>query len=462
MLSSRASAISLNTAIIATALTLTGATATRTARERIPDRLADSTFWRMVTTFSEPSGRFPSENFVSNETEWQYVIPGALPRVAPMSAYLGVGPEQNFTYIAAFHPKIAFICDIRRQNMIQHLMYKALIEMSSDRADFLSKLWSRRRPDGLDSASDPAVIVAKFRNEKSDSLFYALNLGAIFDRLVTRHKFALNSEDSATVRAVYGVFFSAGPDISYSSSSGRGGGFPGFGNISVPGFGMNNGIVMMRSSTGMISISNGTGMTTYRITTDSAGKITVMRDSAGTAVPDTAFKLGAGGALMGAPWGAGMGYATFASLMSEDDGTGVNRGWLGSEVAFRWLKDFETRNLLVPVVGDFGGEKALRAIGGYLKDHDAHVSAFYTSNVEQYLFQNRVDGDFYENVAALPTDANSMFIRSFPPSFGGAYVIPRKPGARLAQSTSSIDTVVRAYRNGQLTSYSALARLQDR
>lgn len=36
------------------------------------------------------------------------------------------------------------IVDIRRQNMLQLLMYKALFEVSSDRADFLQRLLSHR------------------------------------------------------------------------------------------------------------------------------------------------------------------------------------------------------------------------------------------------------------------------------------------------------------------------------
>jgi hypothetical protein len=115
-----------------------------------PEWLADSTFWRIVTTFSEPSGYFASDNYVSNENEWQYIIPAKLASFDRGGAYIGVGPEQNFTYIAAFQPRIAFICDIRRQNMLQHLMYKALIEMSADRADLMSMLFARPRPAGLD------------------------------------------------------------------------------------------------------------------------------------------------------------------------------------------------------------------------------------------------------------------------------------------------------------------------
>src|SRR4030095_4318125 len=73
--------------------------------------------------------------------------------VKPGGVYLGVGPEQNFQYIASLKPKMAFIVDIRRQNMIQHLMYKAAFEMSSDRAQFLSTVFSRKRPEGIDEKS---------------------------------------------------------------------------------------------------------------------------------------------------------------------------------------------------------------------------------------------------------------------------------------------------------------------
>jgi hypothetical protein len=104
----------------------------------------------MVSEFSEPGGYFMYENFLSNEKPYQDVIP-RLTRIAkPRGVYLGVGPEQNFTYIAALLPQMAFIIDIRRQNMLELLMYKALFEMAANRADFISLLFSRKRPNGLD------------------------------------------------------------------------------------------------------------------------------------------------------------------------------------------------------------------------------------------------------------------------------------------------------------------------
>src|SRR5262245_59371612 len=109
------------------------------ATENLPSRLSDEAFWQLVTDFSEPNGFFRSDNFLSNEREYQWVIPTLTSTLDTGGVYLGVGPEQNFTYIAALQPKLAFIVDIRRGNLQSHLMYKAFIEMSADRVEFLSR-----------------------------------------------------------------------------------------------------------------------------------------------------------------------------------------------------------------------------------------------------------------------------------------------------------------------------------
>src|SRR5438105_4806087 len=68
--------------------------------EALPARITDDAFWRMITELSEPGGFFRSDNFISNEEAFQYVIPDLRPRLSRNSVYLGVGPDQNFTYIA--------------------------------------------------------------------------------------------------------------------------------------------------------------------------------------------------------------------------------------------------------------------------------------------------------------------------------------------------------------------------
>src|SRR6266853_6990019 len=116
--------------------------------DTIPRELTDDAYWRLVNSLSEDGGYFRFQ-FMSNEREFPSVIPELKKSIKPGGVYLGVGPEQNFTYIAATQPKIAFIFDIRRQNMLEHLIYKAAFETSANRAEFLARLFSRKSPAGL-------------------------------------------------------------------------------------------------------------------------------------------------------------------------------------------------------------------------------------------------------------------------------------------------------------------------
>ena len=112
-------------------------------RAAIGDSLTDREFWQFFTSMSEAGGTFAAENFVSNEKTYQYVVPTLQKTLTPGGVYLGVGPEQNFTYIVNLAPKLAVIFDIRRENALLHLMYKALIELSPTRAELVARLFSR-------------------------------------------------------------------------------------------------------------------------------------------------------------------------------------------------------------------------------------------------------------------------------------------------------------------------------
>src|SRR5215470_3784716 len=122
----------------------TGSSASRGQRQI--ESLSASEFARLVRDLSEEPGYFHSDNFISNETSYLTVVDKLRQLGATGGAYIGVGPEQNFTYIAKIRPRIAFIVDIRRQAVIQHLMYKAIFQLSPDRVQFLSRLLSRPLP----------------------------------------------------------------------------------------------------------------------------------------------------------------------------------------------------------------------------------------------------------------------------------------------------------------------------
>jgi hypothetical protein len=197
------------------------------AAQEIPSRLADTTYWRMVTEFSEPTGYFPSDNLLSNEISLQYVIPELLRSTKPGGVYLGVAPEQNFTLIAAMKPKIAFMVDIRHDNSLLLLVYKALFELSADRAEFASRLFSRPRPPNLDTTSTAFQILQSLGTATKDSTLFLKNLAEVKDRLLKTHGFPLTKPELESVEYLYWWFYNAGPNLRYNMNQGGGyGRFP--------------------------------------------------------------------------------------------------------------------------------------------------------------------------------------------------------------------------------------------
>src|SRR4051812_14180457 len=203
----------------------------------LPSKLSDKEFWDLSELVSEPNGEFQSDNFLSNERGYQVVIPDLIATAKSGRVYLGVGPEQNFPYIIALKPSLAIIFDIRRGNLHEHLLYKALFEMSTDRADFLSRLFSRPRPEGLTKTTPIAAMMAAFDTVAPTEELYQKNFKAVSDQLTRTHGFALHADDLLGIDYVYKTaFFTGGPSLTYNMAGrgSRGGGFGG-------GFGNNNG-----------------------------------------------------------------------------------------------------------------------------------------------------------------------------------------------------------------------------
>jgi len=306
--------------------------------DALPAPLSDAEFWKLQAEISEPGGYFQiRDNFTSNEMEVGALFTMLREGNVAGDVYMGVGPEQNFTYIAAIRPRMAFIVDIRRQAVVQHLMFKAFFELAKDRADFISLLFAKPRPPGLDTSTSIQALWDAYRNIRSDSASAAKNYARVSDHLFKTHGFTFTADEQETLKYVFNAFYSYGPSIATRGfANGRGGDF---------------------------------------------AELT--------------------------------GFAT--------DRSGQPRSFLSSEENFRIVKSLHERNLIVPVSGDFAGPKAVRAIGTYLTQHHGTLRAFYVSNVEQYLFQDGKALAFYENVATIPVDSTSVFIRpySMRRGFGG-------------------------------------------
>lgn len=341
--------------------------------DTIPRELDSRTFWRLVSDLSETGGYFRFQ-FMSNEREFPSVIPELKKAIKPGGVYLGVGPEQNFTYIAATRPKIAFIFDIRRENMIEHLIYKAIFELSANRAEFISRLFSRRQPAELNAASSVRALFQAYGTTRGDQQLFNQNLQAIKNNL---SRFQLSAKDLTEVASIYGTIFETGPGVDTSGN-----------------FGM------------------------YR-----------------------------GG--------------SYAALMTSPDEHGQFWSYLANEENYQLVRDMEQRNMIIPLVGDFAGAKAIRAVGTYLKDHGALASVFYTSNVEQYLFQQGDDWRrYYSNVATLPLDASSTFIRSSHYAFGAAGQRQRQfGGMNYVMLLCSISDLTKNFNAGRIQSYDDVIRM---
>jgi len=297
----------------------------------LPSEISDKDFWRMIVDLSEPGGTYPYENFISNELEYQDVVPALKATTKPGGVYIGVGPEQNFTYASVLQSKLAFVIDIRRQNMLEMLMYKALFDMSPTRADFVSNLFSRVKPAGLDTKTTPAALFTAYENAKVDPDLSAKNLAAI-KAYMTKHGYQLTSEDVSNIDKVFDAFTRGGPGINYY-----------FASAAPVGLGPSRG-------------------------------------------------------------------GTYIRMMNSTDRTGHNSAFLATEENYLYVREMQRKNLIVPLVGDFAGPAVIRNVGRYLTEHKATVGVFYISNVETYLSDPQKQ-TFYENVATLPVDSSSMFIR---------------------------------------------------
>jgi hypothetical protein len=289
-------------------------------------------FARIVREFSEDGGYFMSDNFTSNETSYLHVIDKLRELGVTGGAYIGVGPEQNFTYIAKIRPRVAFIVDIRRQAMIQHLMYKAIFHLSPNRTQFLSRLLSKPLPkEGAPAPEAPAAdLMAFFGKVAATDQAYAANLAEIKKTIQEDFQFPLSDRDRESLEYVYKSFRENGIDIAFRLDASYYGGY----------------------------------------------------------------------------------FPSLKDLALQTDLNGKTGNFLASADDYNFVRAMQKKNLIIPVVGDFSGPKALAAIGDYLRKNGLAVTSFYTSNVEQYLFDSAVFDGFAKNIKKLPIDNKSVFIRA--------------------------------------------------
>ena len=283
-----------------------------------PSPISDSDLGALVTRLSEETGEFPSDNLVSNETSYLHVA-DALGAVPPGRAYVGVGPEQNLSYVALLRPAIAYVVDIRRENLLEHLAIRAAMEDAPTRAAFVGRLVAREVPE-LDDAAPFEEIAAAFSKAKRSASLRDLGVERSI-ALQKRLGIAFAGGDRARLVRIHQAFFARGLDLAYTME--------------------------------------------------------------GSARP----------------------YAPLRSQLAEPG------SFLADETRYRFVRDFVLSNRLVPVVGDFAGDQALRGVALDMRARGLALGAFYASNVEEYLFDGHVYPAFVRNLGAFPADEKSLVVR---------------------------------------------------
>lgn len=260
-----------------------------TAKIEDPKLMPDEAVGELVERLSEKPGDFPSENYVSNELSLLDIATDLKTPALSGRAYVGVGPEQNYTYLGILEPKVAYVVDIRRGNLLEHFMFRGCFEQAKTPAEFLSLLF-----DG-DVARTKAVM----------------------DRLHVSH----TNEDEKTLARIQASFAKHRLAIAYT---------------------------MLRN---------------------------------------------------------GRTYPTLGETLA------LKGSFTESDEAYARVRRLVVENRVIPVVGDFAGRHALRAVGDDMRARGLLLGVFYASNVEQYLFDQRKHGTFVASIEAMPRDEESRMVR---------------------------------------------------
>jgi hypothetical protein len=334
---------------------------------------AQSSFAAEVAALSESAGYFDTDNLISNERSYLDVVPDLKKRGVRGGAYIGVGPDQNFSYIAAIRPDVVFIVDVRRDNLLLHLLFKSLFTLARTRVEYLALLLGRPVPADIDAWRDAPLdrIVSHVEARTLDPRAVSV-LRTRVDEALAKTGVPLSREDLSTIDRFHRRFIEAGVWLRFQS--------------------------------------NGRPPQNH--------------------------------------------YPTYRELLLATDALGERSNYLASEESFQFIKTLQQRDLVIPVVGDLSGSRALGAIGALVRQRGQRLSAFYASNVEFYLFGDARFDRFVNNLGGIPRAGNGVIIRSV----FGRYA---RTGGGSSSHLQPLDELVHGFARGRFRYYGELIDVQE-
>jgi hypothetical protein len=333
-----------------------------------PDIPPPPAFNELIEILSEPGGYFDTDNLISNETTYFQVVDQLEPSGG---AYIGVGPGQNLTYIARVRPRWAFIVDVRRENLLQHLLLNAILAKAETPYQYLCWLFSRSSHLGSEPppASGIEEILRAFETTTPSEEVFAENQESILRHIQRELGISLAPEDRRRIQSIYRSFFMEQLELRFRSHGRR-------------------------------------------------------------PMPH---------------------HPTYRTLLTARSPAGTESHFLSSADDYAFVRSLSVSGRLVPVVGDFAGSHALRAVGKLLKEQGETVTTFYVSNVEFYLFRSGRFAAYVKNVRSLPLRQDSLFIRSYF-DYGNAHPA-RLPGYRSTMVLQRIPRFLDLFDSGAYRSY---------
>jgi hypothetical protein len=184
--------------------------------------LSRTEFGALSARLSEPAGYFQSDNVVSNETSYLHILDAVRRLGISGGVYIGVGPDQNYSYIAAVRPALAFMFDIRRDNLVEHLLFKAVFELSPTRIEYLCTLLGKPAPADPASWSGRSIgdLVAYLDTTAVSPELAAASMDRL-RQLATGYGIPLDQRDLAILQGYRDAFVRFQLQVQYSSLDGR-------------------------------------------------------------------------------------------------------------------------------------------------------------------------------------------------------------------------------------------------
>ncbi len=171
-----------------------------------------------IASLSEPEGAFDTDNLISNERNYLQVVPELMSQGIAGGVYIGVGPDQNFSYIARIKPTLAYIIDIRRDNLLLHLLFKALFARSTTRVEYLSLLTGRPPPGDLARWHQaPIAQIAAFVDAQRPAPAGQEELRKQLRHAIVEFGLPLSAADLDTIDRFHRTFMGAGLDLRFNT-----------------------------------------------------------------------------------------------------------------------------------------------------------------------------------------------------------------------------------------------------